>query len=241
MSKKKKSKSKLKLYAPLGKATYTSIKVGHVNYGMRGLQNPGAKPMYITWLRDPLQMLLSLTTYLLEKKTDPAEKTLKAAVNLLIEKLHNPFRLVSPDRIYTQYAAYFRTNGTHGTEAMSLTHIRQEISNNLKNFAVIGVLEEHDKSISLLQHVIDPMNTLRQIWQRPREPSNKSVIPGVTKELILKEIKKNEKMWKDVQKALEFEYSIYNFGVMLYKEQLKKYHIPDTFPVVVPSTVGLQK
>ena len=216
-----KHKAGSNMYPPLLETSLTKVKAGHVNFGMKGLTMPGGgQPIYISWMRDPFHMLISLTLYLMEKSTFTAERNVENAKKMIIQKLRNPRRLVSKNRLYSQYTAYFRTNGTVGTENMSPEEIKSEIFANMKKISVIGILESHETSVRMLQRVLDPGLTLSpNFWTKKREKVNKSKVMGLSKEKLLNTIENTEGFMKDIKNALAFDQSIYDYGLKLHNIQ----------------------
>lgn len=212
------------IYPPLLETSLSKVKAGHVNFGMKGLNIPGGgEPLYISWMRDPFHMLISLALYLMEKPTFTAKKNVENAKQLIIQKLRNPKRLVSKDRLYSQYAAYFRTNGTVGTEDMSPEEVRSEIFANMDKISLIGILEFHETSIRMLQRVLDPSLTLNDnFWVKKREKINRSKVVGLSKEKLFDSILTTEGLMKDIKNALAFDQSIYEYGLKLHSIQRKE-------------------
>ena len=212
------------IYPSLFETSLVKVKAGHVNFGMRGLDMPGGgEPIYISWMRDPFHMLISLALYLMEKSTFTWEKNVENAKKLIIQKLRNPRRLVSQDRLYSQYAAYFRTNGTAGTENMSPEEVRSEIFANMDKISVIGILEFHDISMRMLQRVLDPDLTLNdKFWMKKREKINRSKIMGLSKEKLFNAIFTTEGLMKDIKNALAFDQSVYDYGLKLHSIQRRE-------------------
>lgn len=205
-------------YPSLMETSYVRVKAGHITYGMKGLEIPnGDKPIYISWMRDPFQMLISLALYLMEKSSFKGKRTVENAKKLIIQKLRNPKRLVSKEQVYSQYAAYYLTNNTVGTSKLSLDEVRREIFANMDNFSLVGILESHNTSMKMLQKLLDPKLVLSvNFWDEDRGVINKSKVKGLTRESIVQELLKADGLMKDISNALAFEQSIYDYGRKLH-------------------------
>ena len=157
------------------------------------------------------------------KSTFTGERNIENAKKLIIQKLRNPRRLVSNQRHYSQYTAYFRTNGTLGTENMSPEDVKSEVFANMDKMSVIGILESHQTSMRMLQRVLDPALTLgSNFWMKKREKVNKSKVLGLSKEELLHGIESTEGFMKDIENILAFDRSIYDYGVKLHNMQREK-------------------
>ena len=190
---------------------------GHIRFGMKGLSTSRRDTYYVTWMRNPLSMLLSSIIYEINKFDN--HKTIENAINILIRKITNKSNLVSQDNQYTSYIKYYRVNSTYDLGNVSIESVFEEIKTNLDKFKLIGILENHNISVIMLRKLIDPQKSLRSYWYREAKKvySNPTVLK-FTKNDILKKIKSNASLWQEVKRTLSLEFSIYEYGLKLHNQ-----------------------
>ena len=200
---------------------------GHVHYDMEGL--PSFDTSYITWLRNPLSMLVSASMYVLSEEINGLSET--ALYNKIFDDLERrvvaPKHVVGSEKVYSMYAYYFLNESSTDLQHIKSATIVDKVKNNLKHFQTIGVLENQQVSIAMLRMLIDTRDDLSpQFWksatkvQRNTQQSN--LKHNITSSSVIETLKASRgALWTKILRCLESEYQIYEYALDLHINSCK--------------------
>ena len=202
---------------------------GHVHYDMKGLP-PIDTTSYITWLRNPLSMLISASMYVLSEEIDGMSET--SLYNKIFDDLEkrvvSPKHVVGSEKIYSMYAYYFLNESSTDLQYTKSKTIINKIINNINKFQTIGILENQQVSIAMLRMLIDTNNDMNpQFWksatkvQSNTQQSNSK--HNITSSSVVSTLKASRgTLWKKIIRCLEPEYQIYEYALDLHINYCKQ-------------------
>lgn len=123
--------------------------------------------LLVTWLRHPLSMLISSCLYLINKnqgerslvRTSYAEVLQKMRVKM--ERAEN---VVASSGAYSQFVKYLLPGGLAAASKMGEEAVLAFVGAHLQEYAVIGILEQHRRSLQMLKRTVDPELSLQDKW-----------------------------------------------------------------------------
>ena len=141
--------------------------------------------------------------------------------------------MVSKDRMYSVYSDYFLDHAKNlGT--LSSSEVKKRIMRNLDTFQVIGILENHAVSMSLLRHLIDPVEGIdSSFWRNAAVMESnlgtKKGRVGITTSELTAFIRAHPVLWYNMLKCLRDEMEIYEHAVALHIEQCQTFKENDFY------------
>jgi hypothetical protein len=233
-----------------------NIVQGHVRYGMNGLKTAVRSPRstlmphspaaegssgayYVTWVRNPITMLVSASNFVLGKLKRYNEANVEEQFTMLFENLISRMTRTQhrygTEKIYSMYASYYLTDANRAHLNTSTSQeITTMVKTNLNKFQVVGVLENHDISMILLRHLLDPREGIdANFWKSAASvDSNKGHQKGRVKigttEIMLR-LKQKPLLWYKLLLFVKDEFEIYDYAVQRNIEQCEQFRTYDRF------------
>lgn len=170
-----------------------------------GFQSYAKNPVLITTLRNPLELFVSGEQYLNRRET----ATLPQATSFVADAM----RLSLSHRKLPGYL--HRLVGRSVSTTEEIREATVEAAYNLDTFWLVGVVEQYEGFITVLQHLLDPWDLHPDLWRE--HLGQKLNASPVTSTKVLAKI--HPQLLRDFNETLTYQWLVYGRAVDLYVDR----------------------